>query len=322
MRRALGDHHHVDRHRGAFARDAVADVHAVAGLVRAAHGLQYVAAEADGHADVAVGQVTDVLRLVEVADVGTNRHQGGFGLFQVCRVLTMWVQPQGLEGDGNDLGRIVEKRHAALAELLDVLRLEQHVPGLGHVGTAEDRLDLVNVVADAGGHPHVGNRVAVARVAGLEDFHQLGIEVVPVRQLAAIQLLNGPGLDQARQEVVGRAGQVIATAAGHQLGLGGLVAVDQVVGGLDLGATSELAQGVVGDVTTPVGNVDGFSRLGRRGQQRHRQQGHAGALDHGVPLLFLLRRVRRRFQRSLRARQTSQAMRALAPMSKNGLGGR
>ncbi|MNH18279.1 hypothetical protein D3C79_779770 [compost metagenome] len=159
-----------------------------------------------------------------------------------------------------------------------------------HLGAAEDRLDLVDVVADAGGNPHIRDRIAVARVACLQDLHQLRIEVMPARQLATVQLLDGTRLDQPRQEVVGRAHQVVATVAGHQLGFGGFIAIDQVVGGLDTRAPGELGQGVVGNVAAPVGNVDPFFGLHCRSQQGRGQQRHASVLDHGIALLFLFAR--------------------------------
>ncbi|MNN25110.1 hypothetical protein D3C81_1385670 [compost metagenome] len=122
--------------------------------------------------------------------------------------------------------------------------------------------------------------MAVAGVAGLQQLHQLGVEIVPVGQLAAVERLDGAGLDQPGQEVVGRADQVVAAAAGHQLGLGRLVAVDQVVGGLDAGAAGEFCQGVIGNVTAPVGDIHRLGGLGRQAEQRRGQHGHAGTFHH------------------------------------------
>ncbi|MNU00012.1 hypothetical protein D3C72_2430250 [compost metagenome] len=62
--------------------------------------------------------------------------------------------------------------------------------------------------------------------------------------------------------MVGRADHVVATAAGDQFGLKHLVAVDQVVSGVDTGLRGEIAQGIAGDVVAPVGDAH---RIGRGG---------------------------------------------------------
>ncbi|MCY1433013.1 hypothetical protein D9M71_490310 [compost metagenome] len=158
--------------------------------------MQNVAIEADDRADIAVGQIGNVLGWVEVLDVRPDLLQGLLGLGVVRRVVAMVGQPQVVEGDRQDLRRVVDDRHAALAELLDVLFVEEQVPRTGDVGAAENCLDLLDVVADAGGAPHVRKTVLVAGVVDLELFHQQRVEVLPVGQLAPVQGLDRPGLDQ------------------------------------------------------------------------------------------------------------------------------
>jgi hypothetical protein len=57
---------------------------------------------------------------------------------------------------------------------------------------AQHRLDLVDVVADAIGAPQVRHRVLVAGVVLFKLLEQFRVEVLPVRQLAAVQRRNAP----------------------------------------------------------------------------------------------------------------------------------
>ncbi len=80
---------------------------------------------------------------------------------------------------------------------------------------AQCRLDLVDVVADAVGAPQVGHRVLVAGVVLFKLLEQLGVQVLPVRQLAAVQRQEGASLGLAGEEVVGRHHHVVAGAPGQ-----------------------------------------------------------------------------------------------------------
>src|SRR5476649_2924692 len=61
VRRGLGHHHHVQPQRRAFLRDRVGNLDTVFGFFRTGGRLHHVAIETDHRADIAVGQVTDVL---------------------------------------------------------------------------------------------------------------------------------------------------------------------------------------------------------------------------------------------------------------------
>ncbi len=160
----------------------------------------------------------------------------------------------------DDLGGRIEEGHAAGFQLGQVLRLEHQVPGVHRRIVAEHGPDLVEVVGDAVGAPHVGHHVVVARVLALQHLEQGGVEVLPVRQLALVQRLEHPGLQVVGQEAVAGHHQVIARMAGQQLGLQYLVAVVDVVLRRDAGLRLEVLQGVRADVVEPV--VDAHFRRG------------------------------------------------------------
>ncbi|CRR39207.1 hypothetical protein PAERUG_P45_London_17_VIM_2_12_12_04045 [Pseudomonas aeruginosa] len=243
---------HVEPQRRAFLRRRVAHFHAVVGLLGAGRGLQDVAGETDHHADLAVGQVADVLRGVEVADVRAHLQQRRLGLLVVVGLLAVVWQAEVVEGDGQQLGAVVQHRHPALAQFLHVFGLEEDIPGVQRRVVAEHRLDLRRVVADAGGAPEVGEAVLVARIVDLQGLEQHRVEVLPVGQLGLVQLLQGAGLDLLGHEVVRREYHVVAGLAGHQLAVEGLVAVVDVVGGLDAGFLGEVRHGFGSDVFGPV----------------------------------------------------------------------
>ncbi|MCY1440486.1 hypothetical protein D9M71_567650 [compost metagenome] len=204
---------------------------------------------------------------MEILDVRPDLQQRLFGFLVVGRLVAVGRQPQVVEGDRQHLRRVVDDRHATFAEFPDIGLIEKQAPGPGNVDVAEDRLDLLDVVTNARGAPHVGITVLVAGIVDLELFHQHRVKVAPARQLAPVEFLDGPGLDQAREEMVRRADHVIPGVAGHQLRFQHFVAVMDVVGGLDPGFFAERGQGVVGDVAVPVGNVHGFIGVGGGAQR-------------------------------------------------------
>ncbi|MCY1512221.1 hypothetical protein D9M68_466730 [compost metagenome] len=258
--RILRNGEDVEPQVGAFLGNRVGDFHALAGFLGAVGGLQDVAGETGRDADVAVGQVGNVLRGVEVGDVRPHRQQLGFGLLVVLGIAAVGVEAQVQQHRRDHLVAGVEHGDPALAELLDVLRLEQHRPGVDRVD-AERRLDLLGVVADAVGAPQVGHAVFVARVVGLELLHQLRIEVLPVGQLALVQFLERARLDLAAEEVVGRHHHVVAGAPRQQLAFEGLVGVEDVIHRLDAGFLLEIRQGGLAYVVRPVVDMHRLIRL-------------------------------------------------------------
>ena len=133
----------------------------------------------------------------------------------------------------NHLGWRVEETDAAGFQLRSVFRLEHQVPGVDRRIGTQCSLDLLGVEADADRAPHVREGVLVARVADRHRLEQVGVEVLPVRQLGLVQFLVDAGLDLLGQEVVRRHDDVVARFAGQQLGFEGFVAVENVVDHFD-----------------------------------------------------------------------------------------
>ncbi len=259
--RILRDGQHVEPLRCAFLRDGIGDVDAVARFGSAVARLDDVARPADHQADIAVGQVVDVRGRVEVADVGTDRLQQRGGLVDHGRIEAVRILAQVVQCDRDQLRRRVQHGDAAVLQLGGVFRLEHHVPAAGDGGVAEDRLDLVHVVADAAGAPQVRHGVLVSRVLLLDALEHGRVEVLQVGDLALVQRQEHAGLDLPAEEAQRGDHHVVAAAAGQQLGLDHLVAVEHVVGHRDAGGLLELGDGVLGDVVGPVVDVE---RLGGR----------------------------------------------------------
>ncbi|MNO79713.1 hypothetical protein D3C76_708910 [compost metagenome] len=170
-----------------------------------------------------------------------------------------------MQGDGNDLVRGIEHGHSACAQLGQVGLVENQCPGVHRGLFAEQGFDLVLVITDAGGTPHVGGGVAVAGVVALQLGEHLRVEVGEVGQLAAIKLGQYAGLDQVGQQVAAGEHHVIAAAPGHQLALHHVAVVEHVINRGDARGLLEFLGGVRRDVVVPVVDVHagrgGFSCL-------------------------------------------------------------
>ncbi len=222
---------------------------------------------------------------MEVADVGPYLHQQRLGLVVVCRVLAVVRQAQVVQGNRQQLGAVVQHRYTAAFQLAHVFGLEDQVPRVQRRVVAQYRLDLVDVVADSGAAPQVGETVLVARVIHLQRLEQHRVEVLPVGQLRLVQAFQGLALDLPGHEVVGGEHHVVARVAGHQLAVEGFVAVIHVVGGHDASGLLEIFQRVGCHVAGPV--VD-FHRFGGTGHTGGQHQGCKKACAHvGVTLLCL-----------------------------------
>ena len=214
---------------------------------------------------------------MEVAHRRANLQEQRFGFSQLFLVLRIGRVAQVVQGSRDHFGRRVEEAYAAALELGSVLRLEQHVPGIDGID-AQRGLDLLRVVADADGAPHVREGMLVVFVAGIANgLEQRRVEVFPVRQLGLVQLLVNPGLDLLGQEIVGWHDDVVTGLARQQLGLKGLVAVEHVVDHLDTGLVFEFFNGVWCDVIGPVVDVQYFiCCLSCPGHHTHQGEGEKG----------------------------------------------
>ncbi len=209
---------------------------------------------------------------MEVADIRPDLHQQRLGLLVVSRVLAVVRQPEVIESGRDQFRAVVEDRHPALLQLLHVLGLEDQVPGIQWGIVAQHFLDLGHVVANAGAAPEVGEAVLVARVVDLQGLEQHRVEVLPVGQLALVELLQCPALNLPGHEVVGRKHHVIPGFSGHQLAVQGLVAVIDVVGETNPGFLLEGLGGVRGDVVRPVVDLHRIGLGQGRGQEQRAEQ--------------------------------------------------
>ncbi|MNO87010.1 hypothetical protein D3C76_784250 [compost metagenome] len=195
---------------------------------------------------------------MEIGDRRTDLEEQVLGGLQVFLLGAVARQAQVVQRSRQHFGRGIQEAHAAALELGDVLRLEHHVPRIDLVH-AQRSLDLLRVVADADRAPHIREGMLVVLVAGIANgLEQVGVEVLPVRQLGPVQLLVHTRLDLLGQEIVRRHDDVITRLACQQLGFQGFVAVEDVVLDLDPRLLLELGDGVRSDVVRPVIDVQHF----------------------------------------------------------------
>ncbi|MNZ64689.1 hypothetical protein D3C78_828630 [compost metagenome] len=268
----------------ALMRNAVHQVAHIAGLGGGQLRVIHTARPTEHHADVAVSQVGDEPRRIEVADIRPDLEQQGFGLAVILGVLAVVGQSEVVQGDRNDFAGRIQHGHAALAELGNVLFLENQVPGVDRRLRAQQCRDLVGVVAHAGGAPQVGRGETITRVVALHLGQDLGVQVRQVRQLAAIQLLEHPGLDQVGQQFAAGDHHVITAAPGHELALHHIAIIEHVIDRGDAGFLLEVFRGIRCDVVVPVVNRDaGFGGAGAghsQAEQSGRGQLHATQRFH------------------------------------------
>jgi len=167
---------------------------------------------------------------------------------------------------------------AAILQFLGDFRLEHQVPAIEFGVVAEALLDLIDIDADAGGAPHVVDRILVARIVGGGALLDHVPHIRQVRQLRLVQLLEDAGRDLPRQEGGRRYDDIVPGAAGKQLGFQNLVRIEDVVDHLDAGLGGELLEDFLVDIVGPVIDMDdlvlGLGGEGRRqtGQQAGREQ--------------------------------------------------
>ena len=117
--------------------------------------------------------------------------------------------------------------------------------------------DLVRVEADQDGAVHIRHSELVTRIIGLDQLHQLGVQMIPVGQLAAVQWLKNPGFDLLGQKHIRRNHHVVPRITGQQLGLQRFIGVENVVDQLHLGVFFKVDQGFRSDVIEPIVDPQG-----------------------------------------------------------------
>jgi hypothetical protein len=190
----------VEPHQRALARDEVAHLDAVLGLLGALAGLHHVARIADREAEVAVGKTVDVFRGVELAHRAPHLEQRVGDLADVVPALGIRLETVERQHAGDQvLGRI-EEHHAAILELAHQGRIEDEAPGVQGLVRPQALAHLGEVHADAGGAPHVVHGESVAGIVGGEPRGDLGPGMDEVRDLRLVEGLEHAGPDQPLQE--------------------------------------------------------------------------------------------------------------------------
>ncbi|MCY1538931.1 hypothetical protein D9M68_744950 [compost metagenome] len=188
----------------------------------------------------------------------------------VLRVFAALVHAQVVTGGVDHAARGVQRGHLALQLRT---RFEELLPGVLQLAARHPR----TVVGEAGGAPEVGRRVLAA---GVEVRVAEGrLHVGEVRQAGGVDFLQQVLLDQGAHDRVGRHDDVVAGAAGLQLGQQGFVAVVAIHGDLDAGFLLELGQQFHRVVVGPVVEEQllGLVRLGGGG-------GEAAEGESGYPM--------------------------------------
>ncbi|MND92664.1 hypothetical protein D3C80_848320 [compost metagenome] len=94
--------------------------------------------------------------------------------------------------------------------------------------------------------------MAIVRVFALYELHQLRIKILPVGNLAAIQLSQCASLDQLTQRGIRGCCDVVSTVTCEQLHLKRRLTVEGVVQHLDAGPVLKVFDGVFTDQIRPV----------------------------------------------------------------------
>ena len=138
----------------------------------------------------------------------------------------------------------------------------------------------LDVVADAGGAPHVVGAVTVVGIVGGEPVGHHRPGVGEVRQLRLVELGEDLRGDLALQEIAGGNDDIVTGFSGEQPRLQGLVGVERVVDDLDAGFPGEILQHPRRHVVRPVVEIDGaLLRLRRQRAQRQRRGHRCGERD-------------------------------------------
>src|SRR5690606_25514360 len=110
-----------------------------------------------------------------------------FRLGEIIGAFAQRVEAEIFQRGGHDFGRRVEQGDAAIGEIGGDLGIEDQVPAVDRrifhaLGNG------VDVVADAGGAPHVNNGVLIVRVGSCDRGHDILVHVGQVGQLGLVEL--------------------------------------------------------------------------------------------------------------------------------------
>ncbi|MNF85094.1 hypothetical protein D3C76_1651830 [compost metagenome] len=99
------DGQHVEEAACPLFRDHIGQIDTILGLDRPGLGLLQVPGVTDRHAQVAVGQIRNVFRRVEIGGIGTDGEEQLLRLLQLIRLLAIRFEAQILQGRRQHFGR-------------------------------------------------------------------------------------------------------------------------------------------------------------------------------------------------------------------------
>ena len=205
-------------------------------------------------------------------------------VFQLVKILGVHAIAEQRLGDGECVTGIVEHQ-----QFSGVFAVPEAAPAFGVLVR-----DIVPIVDQTDRAPCVRDGVQVLRVIGL--ITERLVDVGVVRDVREIERLEHILLDELCNHIVGGDDDVVAGAAGLELGVHGLVGVEGQI--IDVDACRLLKGGdhvqrivrAVGDILAPVVDCDLFTgggdRLRQQGRDQHEcQQERKDSLFHARALL-------------------------------------
>ena len=118
---------------------------------------------------------------MKLANVGPDLHHQVGGLLIIAFPRRVWIEPEMVQRRRQDVVGRIEQVHAAVLEPGEALRLEHNVPTVDPAVRAEELARLLDVVADAGGAPHIVDAIEVAGVVFGEPARDFGPGIGEVR---------------------------------------------------------------------------------------------------------------------------------------------
>ena len=221
-------------------------------FLRTAFGNVQIAAVADGHAQIAVGQAVDIARRAEAFHVAAHLFEQGVGGFQIGGVVAVRVFAHVFQHQRILLGGAVEEADAAAFQFGGVLRVEDQIPFVGgHRRVAQGFGYLFGVDGQRVDAPEIRHGVFVARIDLAHQFQQFGVDIVVVRDLAFVDGAVRAGFNLAADVGNGWGDQVEARFAGQHFGFQHFVAVIEGLVDFDAGVFGEGFDGGGRDIVRP-----------------------------------------------------------------------
>ncbi len=181
VRRICGDRQHVEVADRALRRNRVGEIDAFARFLRPIVRLLHVPRPAQRETDLAVGEVVDVARRVDITDERADRHQDLLRSLEILGTLAVGILAEVQQHGPDHFRRGVQNRHAAVLEFRKHRRIEEQAPVVDR-RVRHALLDLGDVVARPRGDPHEVDGVLIARVIQSFCLGDFRIQALEIRQ--------------------------------------------------------------------------------------------------------------------------------------------